>query len=578
MKKSTFVLAIFLLSFGISGLVKQGSSAIGQGSRVEQGSLRRPVALVLVDEGKTLLVANRNGTVSVLDIAAGRVAAEEKVGRRLADLTATPDGRWLLAADEEANELVVLERSDGAPKVARRVAIGKAPVRVRIGADGKRAFIASLWARCLTLLDLEKTQTKVAKVLDLPFPPRELLVVEDKVIVTDSFGGRLAVVDIGRQTVESVRSFPGHNVRGLARHGNDVLLAHQVLQSQAHATRDDVHWGNLLTNVVRAIPLATVLDPKADLLKGSRLYQLGDVGAGAADPAGLAVRPDGGWLVSLGGVNEIALGSGKEANGKRVRVGQRPTALVLAPDGRRTYVANTFADSISVVDLQSGKSTEISLGDKATATALERGEQLFFDARLSHDRWMSCHSCHTDGHTNGLLADTLGDGTYGTPKRVLSLRGGKDTAPYAWNGSMPDLKSQIRKSIATTMHGRKPTDEEIADLEAYLRSLPPPPPLPSSDARAVQRGQALFDKQGCAICHVPPTYTSTKTYDVGLADEAGVRTFNPPSLRGVGQGGPYFHDGRATTLEDVVGRFKHQVKGELTRGEVADLAAFLRSI
>ena len=36
---------------------------------------------------------------------------------------------------------------------------------------------------------------------------------------------------------------------------------------------------------------------------------------------------------------------------------------------------------------------------------------------------MSCHSCHTDGHTSGRLADTLGDDTFGTPKRVLSLLG-----------------------------------------------------------------------------------------------------------------------------------------------------------
>ena len=47
--------------------------------------------------------------------------------------------------------------------------------------------------------------------------------------------------------------------------------------------------------------------------------------------------------------------------------------------------------------------------------AVARGERLFHDARLSHDGWMSCHSCHVDGHTNGLVADTLGDGSYGAP-------------------------------------------------------------------------------------------------------------------------------------------------------------------
>ncbi len=73
-------------------------------------------------------------------------------------------------------------------------------------------------------------------------------------------------------------------------------------------------------------------------------------------------------------------------------------------------------------------------------------------------------------------------------------------------------------------------------------------------------------------------YTSGKTYDVGLADEAGNRTFNPPSLRGVGQGGPYFHDNRAATLEDVFARHHHQLKDEPSPQELADLVAYLRSL
>ena len=48
---------------------------------------------------------------------------------------------------------------------------------------------------------------------------------------------------------------------------------------------------------------------------------------------------------------------------------------------------------------------------------------------------MSCHSCHTDGHTNGQLNDNLSDfKTFGAPKRVLSLLGKRDTMPLAWNG------------------------------------------------------------------------------------------------------------------------------------------------
>src|SRR5690348_17338410 len=49
--------------------------------------LRRPAALVLTDDGKSLLVANhRSGTVSVIDTATLRPVGETDVGRHLADL------------------------------------------------------------------------------------------------------------------------------------------------------------------------------------------------------------------------------------------------------------------------------------------------------------------------------------------------------------------------------------------------------------------------------------------------------------------------------------------------------------
>jgi len=195
---------------------------------------------------------------------------------------------------------------------------------------------------------------------------------------------------------------------------------------------------------------------------------------------------------------------------------------------------------------------------------------------------MSCHSCHTDGHSNGLLNDNLGDGSFGAPKRVLSLLGAKDTGPWAWNGGMMDLEKQIRKSIQTTLRNRKPDDDQVRALAAYVRTLAPAPPLgrfaEKQDQESVRRGRALFEKHNCTSCHTPPVYTSGKTYNVGLTDEVGNTHFNPPSLRGVSQGGPYFHDGRAATLEEVFTRHRHQLKAALTGAELRDLLAFLRTL
>jgi cytochrome c peroxidase len=94
---------------------------------------------------------------------------------------------------------------------------------------------------------------------------------------------------------------------------------------------------------------------------------------------------------------------------------------------------------------------------------------------------------------------------------------------------------------------------------------------------AIERGAELFASR-CARCHAPPSYTSPKQYDVGLADEAGDRDFNPPSLRGVGLRAPLLHDGRAATLEEVLGKFGHPAALEKLPREIADLVAFLRSL
>jgi DNA-binding beta-propeller fold protein YncE len=549
--------------------------------------LRRPNALALTQADHFLFVANESGSVSIIDTQSFQVLAEVDVGRKLSDLGALPDGKRLVAVDQEANELILLWHQGPALQVIQRTPVGPDPVQVRVTKDGTLACVTSRWSWQVTLLDLAPV-VRVRASIPVPFAPREELLVagDKKLVVADAFGGRVAVVDLGRGKVESVRSVPGHNIRGLAlgRDGRQVLLAHQILHSLAHTTFDDVHWGNLMTNNLRLLALDAVLNPKADLLQGGRLLYLGEVGNAAGDPNQVTVARDGSVLVALGGVGDVAISRGDAGyQWQRVAAGRRPVAVITASDGRHGYVANHLSDSVSILDLRAARLVkEIPLGPTPALQASQRGESLFFDARLAHDGWLSCHSCHSDGHSNGLLNDNLGDGSFGAPKRVLSLLGVGDTAPYAWLGIMPDLESQVRKSILTTMHGSRPSDQQVADLAAYLRTLGPPPSrarlLRHHDVTSIERGREVFNKQACSHCHAPPEYTSKKTFDVGLRDEVGNTQFNPPSLRGASQGGPYFHDGRAATLAEVFTRFRHQLKTSVSNQELDDLLHFLGSL
>ena len=581
--RSVALIAGFVMVFGFQFSVfgtnsDRPSLSENRKPKTENRGLRQPVALVVADEGRRLFVANRcAGTVSAIDVERGRVLAEIVVGKRLADLMHGGEGQ-LLALDEAAGELIVLKRDNDSLAVAARLRVGDAPVSI-CRSTQSRAVVACLWPRQLAIIDLAPpAKPRIGKKLSLSFAPRcQLALKGGKIVVADAFGGKLAVVDAERGVLESVRPIPAHNIRGLAlsADGKELLLTQQILAAEMPTGADDIRWGNIITNGVRSLSVNDVLQPNADLLSHSRLHPLGTFGRGAADPAGLTVIGDK-IVAALAGTGEIAFGPELHGDWPRLHVGRRPTALVRS--GNRIFVADTFGDTITVIDSDKIKEiAEISLGPTPELTPAQRGELLFFDARLSVEGWMSCHSCHSDGHTNGLRSDTLGDGSYGAPKRVPTLLGVSETAPWAWNGSMAHLEEQVRKSIRTTMRGPRPTEQQVADLTAYLRTLPPPPHGVSS-GEAVRRGETVFQARGCIRCHAPPTYTTSRTYEVDLEDELGTKTFNPPSLRGVSHGVAFFHDGRAATLDEVLTRYRHQVPADMSRRERDDLLAFLHTL
>ena len=79
-------------------------------------------------------------------------------------------------------------------------------------------------------------------------------------------------------------------------------------------------------------------------------------------------------------------------------------------------------------------------------------------------------------------------------------------------------------------------------------------------------------------CHAPPFFTTPKSYDVGLDDANGEKHFNPPSLRGAAFRSRFFHDGRATSIGDVLGRHKHQTDEELTEEDIERITVYLMSL
>lgn len=552
--------------------------------------LRRPVAAVLAQDDARLFVANeRSGTVSVIDTKGQRPVAEHQVAKQLLDLVATPDRQTWLALDGTKGELLRLAVEESAVRVVERLPVDATAVRVVVSANGKRAYVAGLWSRRISIIDLGEAErpSRIAGHVDLEIAPRTLLLTQNdkRLIAADSFGGRLAVIDTISQKWLHTTEFPAHNIRGLglSKDGKTLLVAHQMLNELGHTVENDVHWGLVMTNDLRWLPLATILGGGKDLYHGAHMHPLGQPGRGSADPMGLAVAPDGKVIVTLGGVGQVSFGAEEDFALQRINVGRRPTSVVVSSDSQTAWVVNSFGDSVTRIDLATkAASQEIALGTMPKLSQVEEGERLFRDAKLSLDGWMTCHSCHTDGHTNGQKNDNFSDKTFGAPKRVMSLLTSTDTAPFGWRGTAKDLSEQIHKSVFHTMQGGEASADQVAALAEYLQTLKPPPSIDAArgtvDPPAIARGKALFTTLKCSGCHAGPAYTTPKVYDVGLKDELDHREFNPPSLLGVGQRAPYFHDGRAATLDDVFVEHAHQLDRSLEKQELQDLIKFLRSL
>ena len=394
--------------------------------------LRRPVALAASADSRWLYVANRDsGSISIIDLAKREVAGERKVGQRLSDLIFVPGSQRLLTLDEGQHELIVLAARGHEVEVTQRLAVSPYPVSILVAPGGREATICSLWSRRLTFVALGPVAVEpaasITRVLDLPFAPRAQVHLPDhqRLLVADAFGGKLRS-SIRRSTPwPSRREIPGHNIRGLGitAGGQMLLISHQMLNDLAHSIRNDIHWGLLMTNDLRWLKIDSVIAGGEQFYRGGHMHPLGDAGRGGGDPGPLDVAADGTVVVAISGVSEIAFGQESNFSMQRRKVGRRPTAVRVAPDGQTAFIANTFDDSISLLDMsQKEIMATISLGPSPELSLAQQGELLFYDARLSHDGWMSCHSCHTDGHANGQMNDNFSDRSFGAAEaRAVAL-------------------------------------------------------------------------------------------------------------------------------------------------------------
>jgi cytochrome c peroxidase len=266
---------------------------------------------------------------------------------------------------------------------------------------------------------------------------------------------------------------------------------------------------------------------------------------------------------------------------------------------------------------------------------------------------MSCETCHQPekGWTDGKALSAKFDGSMNT-RHTPTLYNVGYYKEWYWDGRAKTLEAQIaaawkgqmgadtdavaaalngiegyKNAFQEAMGGPANADNIQKALASFVRTLvsdnSPWDRYEKGDKSAVSedaiKGFTVFsdsEKANCTLCHLPPLYTDALFHNVGIgfdrptpdlgrgkiladaaaqsggnADEAKALNgaFKTPTLRSIQESGPFFHDGRAATVEEAVdlmlkGGIKNPNMDEklkprtITAAERTQLLAFLKAL
>jgi cytochrome c peroxidase len=284
--------------------------------------------------------------------------------------------------------------------------------------------------------------------------------------------------------------------------------------------------------------------------------------------------------------------------------------------------------------------------DNAPSTArIELGKKLFFDPRLSGDGNMSCGTCHSPlfGWSDGL---PTGKGA----KSMVLDRASPTVVNTAfnsvqmWDGRKKTLEEQAMGPMEASVEMNMDTQrlfKWLNEFEGYRVLFEQAYPGKAIDADTVSKAIANFErtvisnnspfdqwvagkkdamtaqqiagfalfidpkKGNCSACHAGPNFTDNSFHNLGLASfgkdnpdlgrfaqkpVASMKgAFKTPTVREAARTAPYFHDGSAKTLAELVAFYVKggEAKGNLSQSmkplpldaqEQAQLVAFMQAL
>lgn len=535
-------------------------------------------SLVTIDGGSRVVATNMlNDTVSIMEPFSATLIAEVPVGDDPRSVALTDDATRALIVNRGDESLTVLD-------LETQTSIGAHPLGVlpyAVVTDNDASAFVSLQGRH-EVIELELATGDVLRRIPTPAYPAGLTLWGDFLYVTHLWSGDLSMIYLPQSEVVRTISTGADTSLSQTVAINRATGRAYLPQSRSNTINRTATFDTTIFPVVNVVDLATM-----QLIREERIT-LDTADRPVNMPFDIAVDAvrDFVYVANAGSddLSVINLNTGLVEAHRFV--GANPRGVVLNRDNSQVFVHNMIDGSLTIIETrQFGLVDVLPISDLTVAADIFLGAQLFHsanDPRMSRDHWISCASCHFDGLSDGRVWQTASG--LNTPV----LFGLPETAPYTWGGEWDEL-ADLELHLRDIQYGAGLIEDvpvnpasgeantllsfDLDNLTAYLATLNPPSAPPAPDAALVERGAAVYDELGCTECH------TDGNGDGGLHDVGRGGEFNTPTLNWLWLSAPYFHDGRAATLQEVfLLEGAHQLYGTVPNADIEALVAYLSTL
>ncbi|HTJ82752.1 MAG TPA: hypothetical protein VL400_13615, partial [Polyangiaceae bacterium] len=550
-------------------------------------------------------------------------------------LTLTPDRKRAVVTSAWSAEVAIIDVTDPAKMaVVTKQSVAREPRGIAITPDGKTAFVSHLVGTALTRIDDVGGDPKIAAQPLPAAPSRTIPGVETSAslaysLVLSPEGDTLYVPRhaIGADGVEAWWGTPTVDTMDVGT-GQPLQPAREPRSPSAEIESGRVAPAAAWMAHTDLPPAVSdkLVQPRASVFRRStRTLLVASEGFDAVTELGTLVADP---AMDLRAVYN--LGKDYDTFGAYVERGGAPSALALTRDENALLVFCRSTFDVARIDLVSGQVTWLHLADDGLPIDAAYGRRLYYNASATTvSGGLACSACHPEGREDGYvwregpvaISDDELPHRFVANRQILKFPIFRDPdaekpplyarqtpmiagrvradGPYDWHGHAKDLLDRLIDGFHLHRAGWSSSDADksigqhvakIDYLADFLRSgLLPPPTLARELTDVEKQGKAVFEgaKAKCSQCHVPATgFTDRKVVPLEPLptrpgfDKEEDHAFKTPTLDYIGGTAPYFHDGSAATLEDLL-RTNGQRMGDtsqLTPDELTALAAYLRTL